>query len=236
MSQVTIAVGQADTGGVVSSGDETMLTTTAATSVTTYSTGVNGGNFGVYGYFELASGCSLDIVVSWVDGSGLQSVLAISGNLSAGSVTLSPLFIYAVGGSTISIIATASIANVVRASGTIETLSLGARNPLVLASASEQSLPVGSTTLLSYTPATTGNFGVFLCYRTQADCAMTAILAWADAFGAQSSTVVSGAAASGQFVSMPIAHVDAVAGSALSLTLTSDTANAVVASASLKGM
>ena len=122
-AQITSVVGQACTGGVLTSVSDTLLTTTSPTQITV-ATAASNGNYGVYGYLRIASACNLTITVSWMDGSGPQSSDVVNGTQTGGgSYMLSTFFINAIAGTAITVTATTDTPNVVTVSSTIESLT-----------------------------------------------------------------------------------------------------------------
>lgn len=109
-------------GGILVNASESTLSTTSPTIVLT-NTPSAAGNFGLYLYVRVTISATLTMTVAWTDASGAQSLLVVNGAQSVGSYLVSPLYFSAIASSTITVTATAGLANAVTVSASLEALS-----------------------------------------------------------------------------------------------------------------
>lgn len=120
----TVTIGQVGVNTTIAASiSESLLTTTAATAVLSYTTGTLGGNYTLSIYYRATAPTTLTLTLTYQDGTGDQSIVPVNGSIAAESVSVEPLFFNCNGGQPITLTATAGSANLVYVSATLEKLS-----------------------------------------------------------------------------------------------------------------
>ena len=105
----------------VGSASDTLLSTTALTSIATFTPTVAKGNYMIMVYYRVVTGTTnVTVQITYADGTGAQTNTMLNvQSCAVGSYSLIPLFINAVSGTAINVKVQASVANQVYASASI---------------------------------------------------------------------------------------------------------------------